>query len=75
MAEKNVPFSKSDLAALARSPAGQALFTQLRQSNEAKLQQAMSLAASGDMNGAAAILAPMLSDPAIKSMVDRLGGK
>ena len=75
MAEKNIPFSQSDLAALARSPAGQALFARLRQSNEAQLQQAMILAASGDMAGAGAVLAPLLSDPSIRAMVDRLGGK
>ena len=75
MAEKNVPFSMSDLAALARSPAGQALFSQLQQTNEARLRRAMSLAASGDMNGAGAILAPLLADPNIKSMVDHLGGR
>ena len=75
MDEKNVPFSRSDLAALARSPAGQALFSQLQQTNEAQLRRAMSLAASGDMNGAGAILAPLLADPNIRSMVDRLGGR
>ena len=75
MAEKNVPFSKSDLAALARSPAGQALYTQLQQRNEADLRRAMTLAASGDMNGAGAILAPLLSDPEIRGMVERLGGR
>ena len=75
MAEKNVPFSKTDLAALARSPAGQALYTQLQQRNEADLHRAMTLAASGDMNGAGAILAPLLSDPSIRAMVKKLGGQ
>lgn len=75
MAEKNVPFSKSDLAALARSPAGQALYTQLQQRNEADLRRAMTLAASGDMNGAGAILAPLLSDPSIRAMIEKLGGQ
>ena len=75
MAEKNVPFSKSDLAALARSPAGQALYTQLQQRNEADLRRAMTLAASGDMNGAGAVLAPLLADPSIRSMVEKLGGQ
>ena len=75
MAEKNIPFSKSDMAALARSPAGQALYAQLQQRNEADLRRAMSLAASGDMNGAGAILAPLLSDPAIRAMVENLGGQ
>ena len=75
MAEKNIPFSKSDLAALARSPAGQALFAKLQQTDEAQLKRAMTLAASGDMNGAGALLAPLLADPTIKSMVERLGGQ
>ena len=75
MAEKNVPFSKSDLAALARSPAGQALYTQLQQRNESDLRRAMTLAASGDMNGAGAILAPLLSDPTIRAMIEKLGGQ
>ena len=75
MAEKNVPFSKADMAALARSPAGQALYVQLQQRNEADLRRAMTLAASGDMNGAGAVLAPLLADPNIKAMIDRLGGQ
>ena len=75
MAEKNVPFSKSDLAALARSSAGQALYTQLQQRNESDLRRAMTLAASGDMNGAGAILAPLLSDPSIRAMIEKLGGQ
>ena len=75
MAEKNVPISMSDLAALARSPAGQALYAQLQQSNEAQLRKAMSLAASGDMNGAGAVLAPVLADPSIKAMIEKLGGQ
>ena len=75
MAEKNIPFSQSDLAAMARSPAGQALFARLKQNNEDQLRKAMTLAASGDMNGAGAILAPLLSDPGIKQMIDRLGGR
>ena len=75
MDEKNVSFSRSDLAALAKSPAGQALFATLQQTNEAQLRRAMSLAASGDMNGAGAILAPLLADPNIKAMVEKLGGQ
>ena len=75
MAEKNVPFSKSDLAALARSPAGQALYAQLQQHNEADLRRAMTLAASGDMAAAGAVLEPLMADPAIRAMVDRLGGR
>ena len=75
MAEKNIPFSKSDMAALARSSAGQALFTKLQQTNDAQLRRAMALAASGDMAGAGAILAPLLSDPKIRALVEQLGGQ
>lgn len=75
MAEKNIPFSKSDMAALARSSAGQALFTKLQQTNDAQLRRAMTLAASGDMAGAGAILAPLLSDPKIRALVEQLGGQ
>ena len=75
MAEKNIPFSKSNLTALARSTAGQELFAKLQQTNDAQLRRAMSLAASGDMNGAGAILAPLLADPNIRSMVEKLGGQ
>ena len=74
MAEKNIPFSKSDLTALARSTAGQELFAKLQQTNDAQLRRAMTLAASGDMAGAGAILAPLLSDPKIRALVEQLGG-
>ena len=75
MAEKNIPFSKSDLAALARSSAGQELFARLQKTNDAQLRRAMSLAASGDMAGAGAILTPLLSDPKIRALVEQLGGQ
>ena len=68
-------FSMEDLTALARSSAGRELYTQLKQSNEDALRRAMNLAASGDMNGAGAILAPLLSDPRIRDMVTKLGGQ
>ena len=74
MAENNTQFSMEDLAALARSPAGQQLFARLRQSNSHQLQRAMSLAASGDMAAAGAVLEPLMADPTIRAMVDRLGG-
>ena len=41
MAEKNIPFSKSDLAALARSSAGQELYAKLQQTDETQLRRAM----------------------------------
>ena len=68
-------FSMNDLTALAKSPAGRDLYTQLMRSNEDALRRAMALAASGDMSGAGAILAPLLSDPRIRDMVGRLGGQ
>ena len=75
MAEKNVPLSQADLAALARSSAGQQLFTKLRQTNSHEIQRAMSLAASGDMAAAGAVLEPLLADPSIRTLVDQLGGR
>ena len=75
MAEKNNPFSASGLAALARSPDGRALFQHLQQTNDDQLRRAMALAASGDMAGAGALLAPLLDDPTIQAMVERLGGR
>ena len=75
MAEKNIPISKSDLAALAQSGAGQSLYTALRQSGDERLNRAMSLAASGDMAGAGAMLTPLLSDPKIRALVEQLGGR
>ena len=68
-------FSMEDLTALAKSPTGRALYDQLQKSNEDALRRAMTLAASGDMSGAGAILAPLLSDPRIRDMVTRLGGQ
>ena len=75
MAENNGQFSMEALTALARSPAGQQLFAKLRQSNSHELQRAMSLAASGDMAGAGAILTPLLADPKIRALVEQLGGQ
>ena len=75
MTDKMEQFSMDDLTALARSPQGRALFNALRRADEAQLRRAMTMAASGDMNGAGAILAPLLSDPEIRGMVERLGGR
>ena len=75
MADNQNHFSMEDLTTLAKSAAGRELYAQLRQSNEDTLRRAMSLAASGDMNGAGAILAPLLSDPRIRDLVTRLGGQ
>ena len=75
MAEKNNPFSRSDLAALARSPDGRALLQRLRQTDDDQLRRAMALAASGDMAGAGAVLAPLLADPGIRAILDRMGGQ
>lgn len=75
MAENNGQFSMEALTALARSPAGQQLFAKLRQSNSHELQRAMSLAASGDMAAAGAVLEPLLADPSIHTLVDQLGGR
>ena len=75
MADKNTPFSMEDLAALARSPAGQALFTALQSQDSSALNRAMNLAASGDMKAAGAALSPLLSDPKVREIVGKLGGR
>ena len=75
MADKTDHFSMQDLTAMARSPAGQALFNTLQQADEAQLRRAMALAQSGDIKGAGALLAPLLSDPRIRDMITRLGGQ
>ena len=72
MAEKNPQFSMDQLASMASSPAGQALYSALLKTNQSQLQQAMALAQAGDMAAAGQILAPLLSDPAIRQQVDQL---
>ena len=72
MAEKNPQFSMEQLASMASSPAGQALYSTLMKTGEGRLQQAMSLAQSGDMKAAGQLLAPLLSDPTIREQIDRL---
>lgn len=74
MAEKFDQFSMQELSALAASPAGQQLLTILRQSGGTEVQQAMSKAAAGDMGGAKELLSPILADPQIRALLNRLGG-
>ena len=75
MADKFEQFSTNDMMALASSPAGQQLLSLLQRSGGNQLQQAMGKAAAGDMNGAKALLAPLLADPDIQSLLQQLGGR
>lgn len=75
MAEKFDQFSKEQLAALAASPAGQQLMAMLRQSDSDQMQQAAAKASAGDLAGAMSLLAPLLADPQVRALLDRLGGK
>ena len=75
MAEKFDQFSTEDMMALAGSPAGQQLLSLLRQSSGAQLQSAAAKAAAGDMAGAKEMLAPLLNDPQIRSLLGKLGGQ
>ena len=75
MAEKNPQFSMEQLASMASSPAGQALYSTLLKTNQAQLQQAMALAQAGDMAAAGQILAPLLSDRTIRQRVEQLRGR
>ena len=74
MAEKFDQFSMQDLTALAGSPPGRRLLALLRQSDGADVRQAMEKAAAGDLEGARALLAPMLADPRVQALVRQLGG-
>lgn len=75
MADNPNHFSMEDLTTLAKGSAGRELYAQLQRSHQDALRRAMALAAAGDMNGAGAILSPLLSDPRIRDMVTRLGGQ
>lgn len=75
MAENFDRISAAELAALARSPAGQQLMALLQQSGGPQLQQAAGKAAAGDLSGAKDLLTPLLADPRIQDLLAQLGGR
>lgn len=73
--EKNLQnFSMEDALRLANSPAGQQLLALIRRSSGDRLSQAQQLASEGNSQDAAALLAPLLSDPEAQAILSQLRG-
>ena len=68
-------FSKEDIMNLAKSPAGQQLIAMLRQTDNTKLEQAVSQAKTGDYAQAGETLRHILSTPEAQRLMKELGGK
>lgn len=69
---------QSDMAQLlraAQSPEGQQLIRLLQESNPEALRSAVAQAASGNMTMAGRTLSPLLEDPQIKALLEKLGGR
>lgn len=62
------------LLRLARSPEGQQLIRLLQENNPETLRNAAAQATAGDMQKAGQTLLPMLDDPRVKALLDKLGG-
>lgn len=69
MWKKSNDFSADDLQRLMASPQAQALAQILRQMDPNTLQQAASMAAQGNQEGAKAMLSPVLKDPKIQKLL------
>lgn len=68
-------FSAEQIAALAKSPAGQQLFAMLQNADSQKLAQAANQANAGNYDAAQNTLQSLLADPKIRALVQQLGGK
>ena len=75
MQKKSQDFSTEEIMGLAQSPAGQQLIALLRQSDPAKLQQAVTQAQSGDFSNAGQTLHDLLSSPQAQKLLKELGRK
>ena len=75
MQKNNQNFSIDEIMRLAKSPAGQQLFAMLKQSDNEKLEQAVSQAKTGDYTQAGQTLSAMLSSPEAQKLLKELGGK
>ena len=62
------------LLRLAQSPEGQQLIRLLQKNNPAALRNAAAQATAGDMNSAGKTLSPLLEDPQVKALLEKLGG-
>ena len=64
----------SRLLQLARSPEGQQLMRLLQSSSPEALRTEAAQASRGDMTKAGKTLSPLLEDPQVKSLLQKLGG-
>ena len=62
------------LLRMARSPEGQQLLRLLQTSSPEALRTAAAEASKGDMEKAGRSLSPLLEDPQVKALLDKLGG-
>ena len=72
MQKNSQNFSMQDALRLARSDAGQQLFSLLKESDGKALQQAAALAATGDYRQAGNALSKLLEDPQIQALLKQL---
>ena len=72
MERKNPDFSQNDLARMLRQPEAQELMARLRQLDGNALQQAVRQAMSGNTEGAKQLLTPMMQDPAVQNLANRM---
>ena len=62
------------LIRMAQSPEGQQLIRLLQKNDPAALRSAAEQATSGDMNSAGKTLSPLLDDPQVRVLLEKLGG-
>ena len=62
------------LLRLARSPEGQQLIQLLQKNSPDSLRSAAAHASAGDMSKASQTLSPLLEDPQVKALLEKLGG-
>ena len=74
MQKKLEDFSKEDIMRLAQTPAGQQLIAMLKQTDTARLQQAITQAQTGDLAQASQTLSALLSSPEAQKLMKQLGG-
>lgn len=74
MQKKLEDFSKEDIMRLAQTPAGQQLIAMLKQTDTARLQQAITQAQTGDLAQASQTLSVLLSSPEAQKLMKQLGG-
>ena len=72
MARKNEEFSQGDLARMMRKPEAQELMARLRQLDSTALQQAVQQAMRGNTDGARELLTPLMHDPTVQDLADRM---